>query len=323
MLNRLPSTVSPRQGEGDDAPPSHQLVVAPPPHQPTTLGQLLLLYVLVPIFFPLLFAYKYLSEGPFRSTLPSTIRNLYGVISRSTLRPISRQRYYQENALLKQLWELPSARAYRENGVEYQVKEGFCGSATLRCVLSSFGLSLDELPAQVQGATDPEKWCANICRQAEEYQNRPGCDDSSKFELETRIVKGDIGYDEFVSTLKEALVNENVRIACNFLRSALMGFERVRYVPTNFIFAMFVGHFSPILGILDGKDAAREDETKDGDAGDNNNPLVAIFDTNAKYGGVYFVPARRLHDAVRTVAVDISSNERRAIVLVEKKKAQT
>jgi len=130
-------------------------------------------------------------------------------------------------------------------------------------------------------------------------------------ELSTTIISGDVGYDEFLLELRKGLANENVRIACNFLRSALMGFERIRYIPFHMLMHLMSGHFSPILGLLErGEDDDREE-------GASDNPFVAIFDTNHKYGGCYLVPARRLYQAVR--AVDLSANTHRAIILVEKK----
>jgi hypothetical protein len=139
--------------------------------------------------------------------------------------------------------------------------------------------------------------------------------------LSTRIVRpgddendGGVGYDEFVSTLRNGLANKNVRVACNFLRSALMGFEGKlgRYVPSRLIISLFGGHFSPILGIIDGED---DDIRMNGREYDDY-PYVAIFDTNHKYNGVYFAPARRLYDAVKTI--DVGSKKHRAIIMVEK-----
>ena len=77
------------------------------------------------------------------------------------MQPISNERYYQDTTLLKKLWTLSSAQVYIDN-VEYQVKEGYCGSATMLCILRSFGLSSDMLPTQKQGETKPEKWCTHI-----------------------------------------------------------------------------------------------------------------------------------------------------------------
>lgn len=55
------------------------------------------------------------------------------------------------------------------------------------------------------------------------------------------------------------------------------------------------------------------DEMKSDEEVVTDNPLVAIFD---KYGGTYFVPARRLYETVRAVN---RLNKSRAIILVEKK----
>ena len=56
----------------------------------------------------------------------------------------------------------------------------------------------------------------------------------------------------------------------------------------------------------------KEDERSNGREINNGD----VFDTNHKYGGVYFAPARRLYDAIRTG--DVGSNRHRAIELVEK-----
>ena len=105
-------------------------------------------------------------------------------------------------------------------------------------------------------------------------------------DLETIIIKGDVSYDEFATQLKSGLANDNVRIACNFLRSALMGFEKVRYIPTHLILSLLGGHFSPILGIVEHISNDEQEKKED---------YVAIFDTNHKYDGVYFVPMKRLY----------------------------
>lgn len=263
-----------------------------------TIGQVMM-YTLVPILAPVFISIKFISDKTFRSTFFTYSTNLYSLVSDSTLQPISNEWYYQDTTLLKKLWTLSSAQVYIDN-VEYQVKEGYCGSATMLCILRSFGLSSDMLPTQKQGETKPEKWCTHITQIAKETDEN--------MNLETTIIKGDVSYDDFVIQLKDGLANDNVRIACNFLRSALMGFEKVRYVPTHLIMSLLGGHFSPILGIIE-HDSNDEQEKKE--------ELVAIFDTNHKYGGVYFVPMKRLFESVNTI--DLGSNMHRAIILVEKK----
>jgi hypothetical protein len=106
-----------------------------------------------------------------------------------------------------------------------------------------------------------------------------------------------------------------------------MGFERVRYVPIYMVAALFFGHFSPIIGIIERNDNGgggiinNTDEYEgiinNTDEYDDDYPFVAIFDTNHKYGGVYLTPARKLYNSVK--AIDVSSNTHRAIVFVERK----
>lgn len=166
---------------------------------------------------------------------------------------------------------------------------------------------------------------------------------NDEYYIETTIVYGsNVTYSQFKSILQTALSNTNVRIACNYLRSALTGFELDglwKYHPLLILLKLYGGHFSPILGMLDaaddnddgdgdqsgGEEKKKEIEEEDGNeedegAADNDGPFVAIWDTNAKYGGAYFVPCRRLYEAVSSV--DVGSKKSRAIILVEKKKRE-
>jgi hypothetical protein len=292
-----------------------QLVVALPPAQPTALKRFLILYGLVPTLAPIFITYKLLTDKSFRSSFPSTSKNLYSLISSATMQTISKQWYFQDSTLLQKLWKLASAKVYIDKDtqqplLEYQMQEGYCGSATQRCILKSLGYLSETLPPQHRGESKPESWCQHICQMAKDHSN-------DEFELSTTIVRGNVSYEDFLMTLREGLANENVRIACNFLRSALTGFEKVRWLPTHLFLAMFGGHFSPILGIIERDEREGEDEDEKKTEGNDDNPFVAIWDTNAKYNGAYFVPARRLYEAVK--AIDVSANKPRAIVLVEKK----
>ena len=172
---------------------------------------------------------------------------------------------------------------------------------------------------------------------------------NEEYYIETTIVYGsNVTYTQFKSILQTALSNTNVRIACNYLRSALTGFELVglwKYHPLLILLKLYGGHFSPILGMLDADDNGNDDENngddhhhhegeeekkekeeedgneeEEGAADDDDGPFVAIWDTNAKYGGAYFVPCRRLYEAVSSV--DVGSKKSRAIILVEKKKRE-
>ena len=212
-----------------------QLVVAHPPPQPTTIRNLLLFYGIVPILVPTFLTYKFVTDKPFRLSFPTTSLSLYYLVSSATIRPISKEWYFQDVALLQKLWRLPSARAYIDKDtelplLEYQIREGYCGSATQRCILRSFGLCPDTLPPQKSGESKPKPWCEHITQIAKEYSD----DDDTKLELSTKIVRGNVGYDEFLSALREGLANDNMRIACNYLRSV---FDLV--FSSNFILAMF------------------------------------------------------------------------------------
>mmetsp|Transcript_27830 Transcript_27830/g.52446 ORF Transcript_27830/g.52446 Transcript_27830/m.52446 type:complete len:292 (+) Transcript_27830:74-949(+) len=284
-----------------------QIVVVHPPHQPNALGKALLFHGLVPILVPFFFAYKLITDKPFRASFPTAPMSIYSLVSAATIRSIRNQWYFQNAALLQKLWKLPSARAYIGN-LEYQKKVGFCGPATQRCILRSFSMCPDTLPPQKYGDGKPETWCEHITHIAREHSR-----DDEKVELSTKIVRGDVGYDEFLLTLRDGMANANVRIACNYLRSALFGFEKIRYIPANLIIGMCGGHFSPILGIIE-----NDYEGVGGNKIEDNNPLVAIFDTNHNYNGVYFVPARRLHEAVRSF--DFANRSPRTLLLVEKNK---
>lgn len=189
--------------------------------------------------------------------------------------------------------------------MEYQLREGYCGSATQRCILKSLGYPHDGIPPQHSGETKPVPWCEHIQSMVTNYNNNnnKNSDDKDKYRVTTEIIDGgSVSYQEFVSTLRDNLNNPDVRIACNFLRPALMGFTGWRIFPMNFLMGVFGGHFSPVLGILD--DASTTE------------PLVAVFDTNDKYDGTYFVSAERLYEAVR--AVDLSAHKHRALILVTK-----
>ena len=273
------------------------------------------------IIFPV-FTLKSIFQRKFRH-FPFTTFGLYRTVQESREKE---KEYHQDPALLKELWKMPSAKAFLGN-LEYQMMEGYCGSSTMRCILRSFGMEDAKLPPQKRGETAPPRWCPQIKEIAENYQKDSQEDNGVQFELTTNVVKGDVSYGEFLRTLREGLANPNVRVACNFLRSALFGFETCRLVPFNFLISLYGGHFSPVLGVVDRPGACDDDgvsgEEKKDEVGDDPlvDPLVAIFDTNAKYGGVYFVSARKLHGAVG--AVDVFANEPRAVILVEKSEKET
>ena len=76
--------------------------------------------------------------------------------------------YFQNVTLLKKLWTLKSAQVYignnNNNILEYQVREGYCGSATQRCILKSFGYTSPSVigMGQIGGESKPELWCEHV-----------------------------------------------------------------------------------------------------------------------------------------------------------------
>ncbi|KAL7482022.1 hypothetical protein ACHAW6_007703 [Cyclotella cf. meneghiniana] len=276
---------------------NHQLLVPTPTRPPTTLFELVLFRVLFPTLGPLFLSYKWLTDSFFRKTVGS----VYTLVSSATSQPVSSEWYFQDKALLARLWTMESAKSYlNEQGepqLEYQLREGYCGSATQRCVLKSLGYI--NVRKQKGGESKPQLWCEHVAEMA-----RESCHGAEEeVVLETTIVEGAVSYQEFVETIRGGLRNKDCRVACNFLRPALMGFAGWRIFPMNFLLGLMGGHFSPILGMLDFEEV--------------DSPLVAIWDTNHKYNGAYFVPAKRLYDAVH--AVDLSARKHRALILVEKR----
>jgi len=293
-----------------------QLAVALPDHQPMPLVTKLLFYAVLPIALPVIVSYKFITDKSYRVTTT----NLYSLVNGATIRSCANEWYFQDVGLLSKLWSLPSAAAYIQKStnnnvetplLEYQVREGYCGSATQRCILKSLGYPSNSIPDQKGGESKPELWCEHVKQIAKESTSHNDDDDtSSNTEIETTIVRGnEVTYDEFLHKLREGLNNPNCRICCNYLRSALTGFELTglwKFHPLFFMIKLYGGHFSPILGLVE----QDMEEEKD-------NPFVAIFDTNHKYNGAYFVPCRRLYDAVSSI--DVGSKKSRAIILVEKK----
>ncbi|EED89626.1 predicted protein [Thalassiosira pseudonana CCMP1335] len=284
---------------------NNQLIIPHPPPQPRSFHQVVIFYAVIPIFAPLFLSYKCITDSFFRNTLSS----IYSVISYATANPITKGWYFQNKDLLHKLWNLPSAQAYVDQAtgqphLEYQVREGYCGSATQRCVLQSFGYQ--NIPLQKSGESKPEQWSDHVVQMASESSHG-----DADMGLTTKIVRGGVSYEEFLQTLRDGLANENCRIACNFLRPALVGFKGIRVFPVNFLLGVMGGHFSPILGMLEEDDVGVGSESK------VDCPLVCVWDTNHAYNGAYFVPAKRMYEAVH--AVDLMDHKHRALILVERK----
>lgn len=213
----------------------------------------------------------------------------------------------KDTIYINRLWDLPSARPYIEqNALEYQRREGYCGQATLRCVLKSFEKFPKSLvPGEKLGASNPTKFASemnDLLRQRCDHGNS-SCSIDCPYVC-ARVVR-EKSYEKFIEQLRMGLRDsQNTRIVINFLRPALIGFMKPRIIPAHIIYGMVGGHFSPVVGILE----------EDNEGNKLEDPLVGLFDVNHKYG-TYLVPARRLYDAV--ITKDVFTQQSRALIFVE------
>lgn len=191
---------------------------------------------------------------------------------------------YQDPELVSRLWKETKIGTLYFSAVEYQLQEGYCGSATMRCILKSLvsagKLSEDKVPETSSGPMTATRF-ANLIDQV------------SNGALKSHLVLGSEGYDAFLQAIKLAN-NPEYRIALNFLRSPIFGTQGSVALPVNFMKTFFGGHFSPIVGYLEDRD------------------LVAVFDVNHNYG-LFFVDSKRLYDAVNTY--DLQSGVCRALIV--------
>jgi len=263
--------------------------------------------------------------------------------------PINLLASYQDAKLLQQVYQLPSAQHYLQKeeqeqvasednrttsstklAVEWQRREGFCANATLRTILKSFpNFPTMWLPSVKPGANDPEHFCealelANQDTSSFRYRYiselirflPSNNENSDNIDKKATLISS---YDQFVQILDQNLKNDKIRIAINFLRPALMGFQTPWYtwpfVPAHFFLGVFGGHFSVVLGMIPSiTNTPTKSSNTTTSEHDNHEPLVAILDVNHNYGGTYLVPARRLYHAMR--AKGISTLQSRALILV-------
>jgi hypothetical protein len=318
-----------------------------------------LIYTIIPIVFPILILAN-------RKMSWTGLWNLLQVVWEATKDPIpQRVDYFQNLTLLHKLYHQErSAKVYLDHhALEWQTMEGYCGRATMRCVLASFGMPSELLPPQIRGAMGPEKFVELIQELKTQNKGTPNDDsdnDNSNDKkkdndetkplpkmtlttttttttnmilpkIETEIVRGDCSYEVFLQTIRR-VHNDNERVVLNFLRPALFGLQRpLWWLPTHLMFGLFGGHFSPVIGVLEEEEHS-ETNTNTMTTDDatttttttttkkkniNDNPLVAVFDVNHKYGGAYLVPARRLYQSVQ--AKDAMSGQSRALVVLTNK----
>lgn len=249
----------------------------PPQPPPRTLlfriKRFVMVYIVMQSCIPLILLVRCLKK-----TLScADIVHLYNLVSTAT----GKKNLIYDAALIEKACAHASAAPYA-TALEYQKSEGYCAPATLRCILKSLAFPKHLLPPPSFGASEPDRWCDAI-----QALGGPA--------LRSDIVRGDEGYDAFLRAVRK--VNDpRSRVAINYLRRALVGFEWPRFVPVHFVFGLIGGHFSPVLAVLE------EDV-----------PLVAVFDVNEKFG-LHLVPAPLLYEAVR--AKDASTGKSRAVIVV-------
>ncbi|OQR90583.1 hypothetical protein ACHHYP_05392 [Achlya hypogyna] len=183
---------------------------------------------------------------------------------------------FKDMTRLQRVWISTVGQRYLQGPLEYQRREGFCSSATLRNVLKS--LNASALPPAKSGASTPTKYVAAL---------------DAHGHTTSTIVYGSDGYDAFLAAIKHAN-SDQYRVAVNFLRSPLFGFASPMYAPFNFLLGIFGGHFSVVIGYLE------EDD------------LVAVFDVNHSYGP-YLVESKRLFRAVNSF--DRMTSKSRAVIV--------
>jgi hypothetical protein len=249
-------------------------------------------------------------------------RGLYHLVSYASRHPINKDETYQDATLLQQAYQLSSALPYLQGAaMEWQQQEGYCAGATLRCILKSFSdFPTHLLPPPSYGPNDPESFCETVDNI---WKDENGKNIKKKKTIAAQLFRLDnVSYEMFLQTLQTKLDDKNTRVAINYLRPALFGFSLPWYcwpmVPISFFFGLFAGHFSVILGVIHGNE---EDSGGNNSAQQqqNHQPLIAVFDVNHIYGGTYFVPARRLYEAIE--AKDISTRKSRALIFIQEQEA--
>jgi Phytochelatin synthase len=258
-------------GSGDVVRP--RCLVPPEPSLLTVYGKATLFSTVLVVFSPYLL-YTFVRKKD----------DYMAVWRKSAVPSIKNERTYQDVQLINKMWSTTVGKTYLE-AVEYQIREGYCGLATMRCILKSLvlmgKLSPESVPPATSGPMTVKKFAARI-------------DEQSKGATSSRVVLGSEGYEAFLQAIK--LSNQpNYRVAINFLRSPLFSAPSPVVFPLNFMKTFFGGHFSVIVGYLESED------------------VVGVFDVNASYGGLYLVSSRRLFDAVDTL--DLQSGEPRGLVV--------
>ena len=229
----------------------------------------------------------------------------------ATGNPIQKLPEYQDSKYLRQVYKQASAKHYIEqDALMWQPREGYCGKTTLYCALASYSSVPREcLPEVTNQPVQPESFCSilkdTLSKSSQISPNNLGSskDTNSIPNIEGEVVSGRVPYSTFLRSIRRVR-NDSERVVVNFHRGVLFGYnKKTWWSPGHHIMTTLFGHFSPVIAVL---------ETESAD-----NPLVAIFDVNHKYGGTYLVPARRMYEAIH--APDVTTGRSRAMVVLTNK----
>ncbi|CAJ1934709.1 unnamed protein product [Cylindrotheca closterium] len=238
----------------------------------------------------------------------SELKLIYKAVGEAHANPINSLPEYQDKELIRQLWKKESARPYIDgDALEYQKREGYCNSATIRCTLKSFpGYPTEKIPPQKSEPADPEKWQGmsawDTANDNDGDESPSGNGSTAKRSANLEMFPGSCSFPEFLTAIKRGLEDPNCRVVLNYLRPVLFGFAVPWWLPANMCLALVGGHFSPVVGMVETEKYR------------NDNPLIGVFDVNHKYGGAYLVPAKTLFRSVQLM--DVSSQKPRAMILV-------
>ena len=191
----------------------------------------------------------------------------------------------KDSGIVNKMWGQPSAQVYLlANALEYQPREGFCSTTTLRCVLRTIpGIHPEKIPALCSGPATAVSYSNSI-------------DASYPGHLRSTVIRGNEGYDLFLQTLRKANDPKKYRLSVNFLRPALFGPPSPTYLPSSCLLGLVGGHHSPVIAYSDVTDT------------------VLVFDVNHNYGSLV-ISSRELFEAVDTF--DPLAGEHRGLVLTE------
>jgi hypothetical protein len=193
---------------------------------------------------------------------------------------------YQDPVLIQKVLDSVVAKAYIKGGLEYQLREGYCSSATIRCMLKSIpALSVESVPLVEGGSSIPSIVRGKI-------------DSAAKGLTRSTVVYGSEGYNIFQSQLRK-VNSARYRVCVNFLRSPMFGVLTPSWAPFHWLLVLFGGHFSPVIAYLEEED------------------LVAIFDVNHTYNGIYLVRSQRLFDAINTPDLSVGKRTVRGLIVTE------